>query len=439
MEILIRGLRYIVTQDDRRRILKNSSILIKEGMIESVGKADGHADYIIDGRRFVAVPGLINTHAHVPMTLFRGVADDMELFPWLQKKIWPMEANLKPYHIKAGTELGILEAVKTGTTTLFDMYFFEDAIAEVFTKFGVRGVLAEAILDFGTPECKDADTCINIADRFVERWRGHQLIKPGYGPHAPYTVSPERLRCISERASDNNSLIQIHLAETEREVNEVKERTGKRPIDLAMDAGILGPKTIAAHVVWPSEKEIELLAQSGALVSHNPISNLKLASGFSPVPDMINRGVKVSLGTDGPASNNLMDLMETIKVTALIHKAVKKDPTVMPAQLVFDMATRIPGDLLDWKIGRIEPGYEADIVLLDTKLPWWTPLHSVISHLVYSARSTDVKYVLIKGNLIVENGTFTKKDEDEIMMEAEKASLDLLDKSGVSSMLKSMN
>ncbi len=439
MEILIRGLRYIVTQDDHRRILKNSSILIKEGIIESVGKADGHADYIVDGRRFIAIPGLINTHAHVPMTLFRGVADDMELFPWLQEKIWPMEANLKPYHIKAGTELGILEAVKTGTTTLFDMYFFEDVIAEVFTKFGVRGVLAEAILDFGTPECKDADTCINIADRFVERWRGHQLIKPGYGPHAPYTVSPERLRCISERASDNNSLIQIHLAETEREVNEVKERTGKRPIDLAMDTGILGPKTIAAHVVWPSEREIELLAQSGVLVSHNPVSNLKLASGFSPVPDMISRGVKVSLGTDGPASNNLMDLMETIKVTALIHKAVKKDPTAMPAQLVFDMATRIPGDLLDWKIGRIEPGFEADIVLLDTKLPWWTPLHSVISHLVYSARSTDVKYVLIRGNLIVENGIFTKKDEDEIMMEAEKASLDLLDKSGVSSMLKSMD
>ncbi len=439
MEILIKGLKYIVTQDDRRKILKNSDILIKDGIIESVGKINDHAEYVIDGSSFVAIPGLINTHAHVPMTLFRGVADDMELFPWLQEKIWPMEANLKPYHIRAGTELGLLEAVRTGTTTIFDMYFFEDVIADVFTEFGCRGVLAEAILDFGTPECKDADSCLSIADNFIKRWKDHPLVEPGYGPHAPYTVSSERLKCISEKAADNNSMIQIHLAETEREVNEVKERNGRRPIELAKEVGILGPKTIAAHAVWPSEREIKLLAQSGTLVSHNPVSNLKLASGFSPVPDMISEGVSVSLGTDGPASNNLMDLMETIKITALIHKAIKKDPTVMPAQLVFDMATRIPGDFLGWNIGRIEPGFDADIVLLYTKLPWWTPLHSVISHLVYSARSTDVRYVFIKGDLIVENGRFTKKDESEILRNAEKASLDLLEKSGVSSMLKDVN
>ncbi len=439
MEILIRGLKYIVTQDDRRRILRNSDILIKGGVIESVGKVGGHADYIIDGSDFVAIPGLINTHAHVPMTLFRGVADDMELFPWLQEKIWPMESNLKPYHIRAGTELGLLEAVRTGTTTIFDMYFFEDVIAEVFTDFGFRGVLAEAILDFGTPECKDADSCLSIADNFVRRWKDHPLVEPGYGPHAPYTVSTEKLRYISEKAIDNDSLIQIHLAETKKEVDEVKEKTGRNPVELVKDLGILGPKTVAAHVVWPSEEEIKLLAQSGTLVSHNPVSNLKLASGFSPVPDMISEGVKVSLGTDGSASNNLMDLMETVKVTALIHKAVKEDPTVMPAQLVFDMVTRIPGDFLNWNIGRIEPGFDADILLLYTKLPWWTPLHSVISHLVYSARSTDVRYVFIKGDLIVENGKFTKKDESEIMRNAEKASLDLLEKSGVNSMLKGMN
>ncbi len=439
MEILIRGLKYIVTQDDRRRILRNSDILIKDGIIESVGKVSGYTDYVINGSNFVAIPGLINTHAHVPMTLFRGVADDMKLFPWLQDKIWPMEANLKPYHIKAGTELGLLETIRTGTTTLFDMYFFEDAIAEVFTEFGSRGVLAEAILDFGTPECKDVDSCLSIADNFVKKWKDHPLVEPGYGPHAPYTVSPESLKRISGKAADNNSLIQIHLAETQREINEIKEKTGRRPIELAKEVGVLGPKTVAAHVVWPSEREVKLLAQSGTLVSHNPVSNLKLASGFSPVPDMINEGVKVSLGTDGPASNNLMDLIETIKVTALIHKTVKKDPTVMPAQLVFDMATRIPGDFLNWNIGRIEPGFDADIVLLDAELPWWTPLHSVISHLVYSARSTDVRYVLIKGDLVLKNGKFTKKDETEIMRNAEKASLDLLEKSGVSSMLKDMS
>ncbi len=439
MEVLIKGLDYVVTQDDERRVLRGASILIKDGEIEEVGHVGGPADEVIDGRGMIAIPGLINTHSHIPMTLLRGVADDMDLFPWLQEKIWPMESHLRPDHIRAGTTLGVLEAVRTGTTTIFDMYFFEDVVAEVLSRLGMRGVLSEAIIDFGTPECKEVDECMALADRLVRKWRDHPLIEPGYGPHAPYTVSPENMEEISNRAKESGSVIQIHLAETEKEVAEVRDRYGKGPIELAHESGVLGSRTVAAHVVWPSREEISLLRETSTLVSHNPVSNLKLASGISPVPELVSGGVRVSLGTDGPASNNTLDMFETMKVTALIHKVSRRDPKAVPAQMALDMATRIPGDFVRWKVGRICEGYRGDIVLLNVRVPWWVPLHSVVSHLVYSARSTDVRYVLIDGEVILEDGRFIKGDEEEIFAEAEKASLDLLEKSGVGSLLKGVN
>ena len=439
MEVLIKGLDYVVTQDDERRVLRGASILIKDGEIEEVGHVGGPADEVIDGRGMIAIPGLINTHSHIPMTLLRGVADDMDLFPWLQEKIWPMESHLRPDHIRAGTTLGVLEAVRTGTTTIFDMYFFEDVVAEVLSRLGMRGVLSEAIIDFGTPECKEVDECMALADRLVRKWRDHPLIEPGYGPHAPYTVSPENMEEISNRAKESGSVIQIHLAETEKEVAEVRDKYGKGPIELAHESGVLGSRTVAAHVVWPSREEISLLRETSTLVSHNPVSNLKLASGISPVPELVSGGVRVSLGTDGPASNNTLDMFETMKVTALIHKVSRRDPKAVPAQMALDMATRIPGDFVRWKVGRICEGYRGDIVLLNVRVPWWVPLHSVVSHLVYSARSTDVRYVLIDGEVILEDGRFIKGDEEEIFAEAEKASLDLLEKSGVGSLLKGVN
>ncbi len=439
MEVLVKGLDYVVTQDNERRVLRGASILIKDGEIEEVGHVEGPADEVIEGRGMIAIPGLINTHSHIPMTLLRGVADDMDLFPWLQEKIWPMESHLRPDHIRAGTTLGVLEAVRTGTTTIFDMYFFEDVVAEVLSRLGMRGVLSEAIIDFGTPECKEVSECMTLADRLVRKWRDHPLIEPGYGPHAPYTVSPENMEEISNKAKESGSVIQIHLAETEKEVAEVRDRYGKGPIELAHESGVLGSRTIAAHVVWPSREEISLLRETSTLVSHNPISNLKLASGISPVPELVSGGVRVSLGTDGPASNNTLDMFETMKVTALIHKVSRRDPKAVPAQMALDMATRIPGDFVRWKVGRICEGYRGDIVLLNVRVPWWVPLHSVVSHLVYSARSTDVRYVLVDGEVILEDGRFTRGDEEEIFAEAEKASLDLLEKSGVESLLKGVN
>ncbi|MEM1984258.1 MAG: amidohydrolase [Candidatus Korarchaeum sp.] len=430
MEILLRGVSYLVTQDGERRILKDKDVLIKEGVIERIGNLPASADEIVDGRGLVAIPGLINTHTHIPMTLLRGVADDMPLMAWLSEKIWPMEANLRPHHIRAGTELGLLESLRTGTTTLFDMYFFEDTIAEAFKEFGVRGVLASAIIDFGTPECRDFNECLKLADSFVKRWTNDPLIVPCYGPHAPYTVSPEGLVEIASR-SGSNSCVQVHASETESEVREVSERYGRTPVKLLHEVGLLTRRTVLAHLVWPMDDEISLISESGALVSHNPVSNLKLSSGIAPIPEILEKGVKVSLGTDGAASNNTLDMFETMKIAALIHKARSMNPTVMPAQLVLDMATVIPAGYLPWKVGRIQEGYEADLVLLSTRVPWWTPLHSVISNLVYSARSTDVRHVIVKGKLLLQDGKLRVKDEERIYEEAERSSIDLLERSGV--------
>ena len=434
MEILLKDIGYLVTQDDDRRILRDVDLLVKDGIVEEIGHLNGPADETIDCRGMVVIPGLINTHSHVPMTLLRGVADDMELFPWLREKIWPIEAQLREWHIEAGTELGILEAVRTGTTTLFDMYFYEETIARAFDSLGMRGVLAEALIDFGTPECKPEE-CLRIADRFVDKWSSHPRITPGYGPHAPYTVSPDNLRAIAERAEERKAVVQIHLSETKGEVKEVREKYGRGPIELAHDSGVLDAKTVAAHVVWPSDREIDILVTTKTLISHNPISNMKLSSGISPVPKMVRSGALVSLGTDGPASNNTLDMFETMKVAALLHKVSMGDPTVMDAQSVLDMATRIPGAWMGKGIGRITRGSAADLVVLDTKVPWWQPLHSVISHLVYSAKSSDVRHVIVDGKILLRDGVFQPIREEEIYRRAMKAAMDLLERSGVSTEL----
>ncbi len=433
MEILLKGARYIVTQDDYRKVLRNKDVLIKDGLIEKIGDVKGSFDEVIDARNYLVLPGLINTHTHIPMGLFRGVADDMELFSWLTQKIWPMESHLKPYHIRAGTMLGILELLKTGTTTFFDMYFFEGVIAEVVQEMGVRGVLAQAVLDFETMEGEDS---LKLADKFVNEWKGKDRVLPCYGPHALYTVSKERLEYVVNKAKEQEVPVQMHLSETEREVKEVKEKYGKTPTEVIRDLGLLDVKAVLAHGVWVSEEEMGLLKADNVLISHNPISNLKLSSGIAPIPEMLSKGVKVSLGTDGPASNNTLDMFETMKVTALIHKVAKMDPTVVKAQEVLDMATKVPGEFLPWKVGSVKEGYEADLVLLNVRRPWWVPIHSPVSNLVYSARSPDVDYVIVKGRVLVRQGRYELADENKILEEAEKAALDLLDRSGVESMLK---
>jgi len=435
--ILIKNLEAIVTQDKNRRILRKADILIEGKYIARIGKdLSSNADEIINGKGMVAIPGLINTHTHIPMSLLRGIADDMELMEWLNTKIWPIEANLDPESVKCGALLGMLEAIRTGTTTLVDMYFFEDVIAEAAIEIGVRAILASSYMDFGTPQARDKEKAFRIAKDFVKEWKNkEELVIPSIGPHAPYTCSPDLIQESIEFALENDCLIQIHLAEDYSEVEEIKRRYGKTPVRHVADLGLFKAKVIAAHVIWPDEDEIGLLTNKNVLVSHNPISNLKVAAGISPVPEMLSKGVSVGLGTDGPASNNTVDMFETMKAAALIHKCAKKDPTVMKAQQVFDMATIISAENLGLNVGSIEEGRLADIVILNTDLPWWTPLHSVLSHLIYAARSTDVNTVIIDGKIVLRERKLITLDEREIRTKASEISKSILGKSGVSSEL----
>ena len=433
--ILIKNLEAIVTQDKNRKVFRKADLLIEGKYISKIGKdLPNNADEIINGKGMVAMPGLINTHTHIPMSLLRGVADDMELMEWLNTKIWPIESHLDPECVRYGALLGMLEAIRTGTTTLADMYFFEDEIAKAAVKIGMRAILASSYMDFGTPQARDREKAFRIAKEFVREWKDkEELVIPSIGPHAPYTCSPDLLEESIEFALENDCILQIHLAEDYSEVEEIKKRYGKTPIRHVADLGLFRAKVIAAHVVWPDKEEIGLLANKNVLVSHNPVSNLKVAAGISPVPEMLAKGVSVGLGTDGPASNNTVDMFETMKVAALIHKCANKNPTVMKAQQVLDMATVIPAKSLGLNIGSLEEGKLADIILLDTELPWWTPLHSVISHLVYAARSTDVNTVIINGSIVLKERKLTTLDEREVRARAIDISKSLLEKSGVSS------
>lgn len=434
--ILVKDLSVVVTQDERRRILRDVDIYVEDGIISEVGEVRKKADIVLDGRGKAAIPGLINTHTHIPMNLFRGVADDMKLFEWLNEKIWPMERKLTPDHIEKGALLGMLEALRTGTTTIFDMYFFEERIAEAAEKIGIRALLSSSIIDGETPETKNWREALNVAENFVKRWKGRsKRIIPSFGPHAPYTVGPEAMEATAEAAIRYDAPVHIHLSEDSREVDQIMQAYGVGPIEYAEKHGILSSRTIAAHVVWPSDEEIEILKRRKVLVSHNPVSNMKTSAGIAPIPKMLSRGVLVGLGTDGAASNNVLDMPETMKVAALIHKVVNRDPTLMKAQDVLDMATVNPAMAMDLGVGSIEVGKKADIVVIDLKKPWWRPIHSPISHLVYSFRSTDVVHTIVDGRLVIEEGHLKTMDEDEIMEGAERAAMDLLERAGIQSFL----
>lgn len=432
----MKDLQIVVTQDEKRRILRNVDIYVEDGVISKIGEVKGSADIVLNGKGKAAIPGLINTHTHIPMNLFRGVADDMRLFEWLNEKIWPMERKLTPDHVEKGALLGMLEALKTGTTTIFDMYFFEDRIAEAAERIGIRALLSSSIIDGETPETKNWREALSVAENFVKKWKGRsKRIIPSFGPHAPYTVGPEAMEATAEAASKYNVPVHIHLSEDSREVEQIRQAYGVRPVEYAEMHKILDLRTIAAHVVWPSDEEIEILRRKRVLVSHNPVSNMKTSAGIAPIPKMISHGVIVGLGTDGAASNNILDMPETMKLTALIHKVANRDPTVVKAQDVVDMATVNPAMAMNLGTGSIEVGKKADIVIIDLKKPWWRPIHSPISHLVYSFRSTDVVHVIVDGKIVIEEGHLRTMDENEIMDNAERVAIDLLERAGIESFL----
>jgi len=429
-DILIRGC--TILPMNGKGIMERGLVATKNGGISYVGREAGappiKAEKAIDGRGKVAAPGLINCHTHLSMTVFRGIAEDQELSKWLSETIWPLEAKLKAGDVYDGTLLGCLEMIKSGTTCFADMYFHEEMVAKAVEKAGLRAVLAPGIIEGemskrGERMLKES---MDIARKFHGYANGRVSIR--LGPHAAYTCSPNLLTKIRETASALNVGIHMHLAESKEMVKLVKEKYGLTEIELLESIGFLKPDVLAAHCIHLSDEEMKLMAKRDIKVSYNPVANMKIGLGVSKIKDLMGFGITVGIGTDGPASNNSLDMFEEMKVAALLQKVHYMDPTVLPAQRVLKMATvdgaRALG--LEKAVGSLEVGKRADIILIDFRRPHLMPVHDLYANLVYSARGSDVDTIIVDGNILMEGREVKTLDEEAVMERAQKTALDIL-------------
>lgn len=412
----------VVTMDAQRRVLDPGALAVRGNAIVAVGAPDElraayAATRTLDARQALVMPGLVNGHTHLPMTLFRGLADDLPLDTWLQQYIWPSEREfLSEDSVRWGSRLGAAEMLRSGVTTFCDMYFFEDVIAEAADEVGMRGIVGQGFLDFPTPQGLDVEQNVAYAEQLIARWQCNARIIPAVAPHALYTVSPPLLQRLHALAERHDVPLIVHLAETRSEGQQIATQYGATPVRHLANLGLLDQRLVAAHCVWVDAEEIALLARGRVGVIHNPRSNLKLADGVAPVPDMLAAGVLLGLGTDGAASNNQIDLFAEIDAATLIHKAVRLDPTAVPAAAALEMATiggaRALG--LEHLIGSLEVGKRADVVLVDLEEDHLVPLYNPISHLAYAARASDVRTVLVDGQIVLDDGTLLTLDEREV-------------------------
>ncbi len=416
----------IITVNAGFEIVENGAVGILNGRIEYAGPASdipggtaASAARHIDAEGGLVMPGLVNTHTHLPMSLFRGLADDLPLDQWLNNHIFPAEQqHINPETVKWGTLLSCAEMLLSGTTTCCDGYFFEDSVAEAVSEAGMRGVLGQGVIDFPAPGVADPKDNVAHAAGFIRKWKNRSpLIHPAIFCHSPYTCSKETLVSAKQAANREKVLFQVHVAETRSEAH-----LAGLPPDISLlqyldAAGILDADTLVVHAVWAGPEDIELLARRHVKISYNPESNMKLASGIAAVPAMLKAGLVVGLGTDGAASNNNLDMFQAMGAAARLHKASLNDPTVMDAETVIRMATiegaRAMG--LDDRIGSIETGKEADLVIVDTRKPHLSPLYHPRSHIVYAARGADIRHAMVRGNLLVKNGRLTRLDAGKII------------------------
>ena len=380
-------------------LIRQGYVAVKDDKISAIGgMADlvdaSAADTIIDGSGQLAMPGLVNTHTHAPMTLFRGLADDLPLMAWLHEHIFPAEAkSVNPEMVYWCAKLAAAEMILSGTTTVADGYFLEDRVAEAFVESGIRSVAAQGVIDFPAPGVPDPGKNVEAARVFIERWQGRSnLLTPAIFCHSPYTCRPETIKRAKEMARRNNVKLFIHLAETKTEVEQVRAQHGTTPVRFLHEIGVLDNDTVCIHCVWLDEEEIEILARSGARVSTCPQSNMKLGSGIAPLKEMLAAGIPVGLGTDGCASNNRLDLFCEMDLCAKVHKVKDLDPTALPAATVLQMATSGGAEVLGLEnaIGSLAPGKEADIILLDIRQPHLQPFYNS-GLLVYGASGGDVR------------------------------------------------
>jgi len=416
----------IVTMDASRRVIDDGAIAVRKGRIIGIGsRAEIERSYAapkkISGAGKLITPGLINGHTHIPMVLFRGLADDMDLQEWLTKYIFPAEAkNVNEEFVRAGTRLGLAEMIRGGTTTYCDMYYFEDAIAEETSAAGVRGVLGETLIDFPVADNKTNAEGMAYVEKFVSRWKGNDLIVPAIAPHAPYTVSEDHLKAVRAFSDRTGAPIVTHVSETKREVDDSVKAKGASPVAYLDRIGFLNERVIAAHAVWPQGNDINILKQRRVGVIHNPQSNMKLASGVAPVPRMMDEGVLLGLGTDGAASNNDLNMWEEMDTVAKLHKVFSGDPKVISAQQAFELAT-IRGAAalhLEKEIGSLETGKRADILIIERDSLNQIPLYNIYSDLVYATKGSDVESVIINGRIVMQDRRLLTLNEVAIKRDA---------------------
>lgn len=424
LDILIAG-GTLLTMASPSEIIENPRIGIRDGKILFVEAATSkpeptsEAREVIDGSGHLIIPGLVNTHTHLPMVLFRGLADDLPLMRWLNDYIFPAEArHVDRKTVYVGSVLAIAEMILSGTTTFCDGYFFEDAVASAAVDCGMRGVVAQGFIDFPTPDQPDPSQKKERAEQFISRWQNRSpLITPALVCHSPYTCSSETLQTIKAVSQQAGTTFQIHLAETREEREMLLKRYGTTPVAYLRDLGLLDESTIAAHCIWLGENDIDLLARYRVKVAHDPESNMKLGAGIAPIVKMLQRGIDVGLGTDGCASNNNLDLFGEMGMCTKLQKVFSEDPKVLPAEKVLEMATvggaRVLG--MSAEIGSIAPGKWADIVMVAMDKPHLTPLYNPFSQIVYAASGADVATVLIGGRIVLRDRCLQTLDIHEAM------------------------
>lgn len=402
------------------------SVLIEDDRISKIASQidETDVDRIIDAAGKILLPGFINTHTHLSMTLFRGLADDLSLDSWLNDHIWPMEANLNGEYCYIGALLGAVELIKSGTTTFSDMYFYMEDVARAVDEAGIRAVLSYGMIDFGDAEKRENEIRENMELFNSCNGMADGRIKVFFGPHSPYTASEELLVKVRQLADEYDMGIHIHVSETQKEINDILEEKGARPFEYLERIGFLGPDVVAAHSVWLSDEEIEIIRKNNVKVSHNPCSNMKLASGIAPVSKLIENDVCVSIGTDGASSNNNLDLIEELKTASLLQKVSTLDPKVLDSDESLAMGTIRGAEALglDDEIGSIEVGKKADIILIDTDSANMVPDSSTLSsNIIYSANGSNVDTTICNGKILMENRKLTVLDEEEIYKKARQA------------------
>lgn len=417
----------VVVMDEAGTVLEGGAVLVEGDRIAGLfDRAAPRPPGIrtLNGEGQLVIPGLVNTHGHAAMSLLRGLADDLPLMDWLEQNIFPAEARLvAPDFVYWGTLLSAIEMLKSGTTTFADMYYFRDEVARATIEAGIRAVVGPHVIGFPTPDFATPEESLREGEAFFQRYRNHPLLVPGTAAHALYTTPLEPVKAAFDLAHRHDAPFQIHAVEARDEDERIRESLGMRTIEALDSMGALRPGTVLAHGTYLSEEDIAVVAARGAGVAHNPESNMKLgADRAAPVAELLAAGVPVGLGTDGPASNNDLDLFGEMDTAAKLHKFASGDPAALPAETVFRMATLGGARVLNLhdRIGSLEVGKQADIVLVETRRAGLTPLYRPYSHLVYAVRGSDVRTVLVNGRIVVRDREITTVDEKAVLAEARK-------------------